>query len=224
MWNQNGRSPSITFEYTLHQPPPHARRLRPVYYSFPTSESAESQELDGPRLLGFLQHNGSLYGQASAEPLDNRLFRPTGAGVDLGLTQGPETNEVCEQASGGGACEGPLQGQGSRGNQKRGTAGAAFWGAGPGGRPFGPRRRQRSQTRGAGSAQACRAGTGLGLGVRASSDVCSLGWALLSPLEGWGDRGSEREDLSPHTDRPPRWRGSPARDTLTPAPLLLRIR
>ncbi|XP_008150707.2 ADAMTS-like protein 2 [Eptesicus fuscus] len=112
VWNQNGRSPSITFEYTLQ----HAHRLRPVYYSFPTSESAESPELGRPRLLGFLQHNGSLYGQAPSARLgpDNRLSRPTGASVDLGLSPSQETNEVCEQASGGGACEGPLQGKGSR--------------------------------------------------------------------------------------------------------------
>ncbi|KAF6326877.1 ADAMTS like 2 [Rhinolophus ferrumequinum] len=111
VWNQNGKSPSITFEYTLLQPP-HAHRIQPVYYSFsePTSESAESQELDGPGLLGFLQHNGSLYGQDSAERLglDNRLFGPLSPGIELGLSKGQETNEVCEQAS-GGACEGPLR-------------------------------------------------------------------------------------------------------------------
>ncbi|XP_059514417.1 ADAMTS-like protein 2 [Myotis daubentonii] len=117
VWNQNGKSPSITFEYTL-QHPPHAS-LRPLYYSFPGSES---QELDGPGLLGFLQHNGSLYGQASSERLgtDNRLFSTPGTGPELGLSQGQETNEVCEQASGGRACEGSLRGQGSRdGNATR---------------------------------------------------------------------------------------------------------
>ncbi|KAB0394055.1 hypothetical protein E2I00_001759, partial [Balaenoptera physalus] len=76
VWNQNGKSPSITFEYTLLQPP-HAHRIQPIYYSFsePASDSAESQELDGAGLVGFLQHNGSLYGQASSEQLglDNRL-------------------------------------------------------------------------------------------------------------------------------------------------------
>ncbi|KAM5259560.1 ADAMTS-like protein 2 isoform 2-T2 [Hipposideros larvatus] len=116
VWNQNGKSPSITFEYTLLQPP-HARRIQPVYYSFsePASESAESQELDGPALLGFLQHNGSLYGQASSERLglDNRLFGPPGSEIELGLIKGQETNEVCEQAS-GGACEGPPRGKGFR--------------------------------------------------------------------------------------------------------------
>ncbi|XP_014399707.1 PREDICTED: ADAMTS-like protein 2 [Myotis brandtii] len=65
VWNQNGKSPSITFEYTL-QHPQHDHRLRPLYYSFPGSESAESQELDGPGLLGFLQHNGSRIPPGSA--------------------------------------------------------------------------------------------------------------------------------------------------------------
>lgn len=125
VWNQNGKSPSITFEYTLLQPP-HTHRIQPVYYSFsePASESAESQELDGPGLLGFLQHNGSLYGQASSERLglDNQLFGPLSPGIELGLSKGQETNEVCEQAS-GGACEGPLRGKGFRGNQQDGWGG-----------------------------------------------------------------------------------------------------
>lgn len=131
VWNQNGKSPSITFEYTL-QHPQHAHRPRPLYYSFPGSESAESQELDGPGLLGFLQHNGSLYGQASSERLglDNQLFSTPGAGTELGLSQGQETNEVCEQASGGRACQGPLRGKGSRGNWQ-GLPGERGRGEGP---------------------------------------------------------------------------------------------
>lgn len=97
VWNQNGKSPSITFEYTLLQPP-HAHRIQPVYYSFsePTADSTESQELDGAGLVGFLQHNGSLYGQASSEQLglDNRLFGHRGPGIELGLSKGQETNET----------------------------------------------------------------------------------------------------------------------------------
>lgn len=120
MWNQNGRSPSITFEYTLLQPP-HAGRAQPVYYSFsePASDSAEGQELDGAALLGFLRHNSSSYGEASSERLglDHRLFGHLGPGIELGLSKGQETNEVCEQA-GGGACEGPPRGKGFRGNQE----------------------------------------------------------------------------------------------------------
>lgn len=97
VWNQNGKSPSITFEYTLLQPP-HTHRLQPIYYSFsdPTSDSAESQELDGAGLAGFLQHNASLFGQASSERLglDNRLFGHRGPGIELGLSRGQESNET----------------------------------------------------------------------------------------------------------------------------------
>ncbi|XP_049751961.1 ADAMTS-like protein 2 isoform X2 [Elephas maximus indicus] len=124
VWNQNGRSPSITFEYTLLQPPL-AHRLQPVYYSFsqPASESAESQELGGTTLLGFVRHNGSLYSRASMERLglDHRLFGPPGPELELGLGKGPETNEVCKQAS-GGACEGPPGGKGFRDGNATGTA------------------------------------------------------------------------------------------------------
>ncbi|XP_009186175.2 ADAMTS-like protein 2 isoform X1 [Papio anubis] len=126
VWNQNGKSPSITFEYTLLQPPhePHERRPQPVYYGFsePASESAESQGLDGAGLMGFVPHNGSLYGQASSERLglDNRLFSHPGLDMELGPSQGQETNEVCEQA-GGGACEGPPRGKGFRDLNVTGT-------------------------------------------------------------------------------------------------------
>lgn len=124
VWNQNGKSPSITFEYTLLQPP-HAHRLQPVYYSLSeaASESAESQELGRAGLLGLLQHNGSLYGQTSSEQLglDSRLFGSLRPGIEPSLGKGQETNEVCEQAS-GGACEGHPRGKGFLGNQ------GAFWG------------------------------------------------------------------------------------------------
>ncbi|XP_055207437.1 ADAMTS-like protein 2 isoform X4 [Gorilla gorilla gorilla] len=123
VWNQNGKSPSITFEYTLLQPP-HESRPQPIYYGFsePASESAESQGLDGAGLMGFVPHNGSLYGQASSERLglDNRLFGHPGLDMELGPSQGQETNEVCEQA-GGGACEGPPRGKGFRDRNVTGT-------------------------------------------------------------------------------------------------------
>uniref|UniRef100_A0A2R9A7A2 ADAMTS-like protein 2 n=1 Tax=Pan paniscus TaxID=9597 RepID=A0A2R9A7A2_PANPA len=118
VWNQNGKSPSITFEYTLLQPP-HESRPQPIYYGF---SDAESQGLDGAGLMGFVPHNGSLYGQASSERLglDNRLFGHPGLDMELGQSQGQETNEVCEQA-GGGACEGPPRGKGFRDHNVTGT-------------------------------------------------------------------------------------------------------
>ncbi|XP_028714547.1 ADAMTS-like protein 2 isoform X1 [Peromyscus leucopus] len=127
VWNQNGKSPSITFEYTLLQPP-HMHHLQPVYYSFsePASESTEStegQELDGARLLGFMQHNGSLYHQASSERLglNNQLFQPPAPEVERGPSRGQETNEVCERAS-GGVCEGPPRGKGFQDRNATGIA------------------------------------------------------------------------------------------------------
>ncbi|XP_021507621.1 ADAMTS-like protein 2 isoform X1 [Meriones unguiculatus] len=127
VWNQNGKSPSITFEYTLLQPP-HVHHLQPVYYSFsePGSESTESterQELDSARLLGFMQHNGSLYRQASSERLglDNQLFQPPAPEMELGLNRGQETNEVCKRAS-GGVCEGPPRGKGFQDHNATGIA------------------------------------------------------------------------------------------------------
>ncbi|XP_040819291.1 ADAMTS-like protein 2 [Ochotona curzoniae] len=126
VWNQNGKSPSITFEYTLLQPP-HTHRLQPLYYGFaePASDSAESQELGRAGLLRFLQHNGSLYGPASSERLglDNQLFGPPGPEMELGLGRGPQTNEVCEPASGsGGACQGAPRGQGFRDHNATGSS------------------------------------------------------------------------------------------------------
>ncbi|XP_078187239.1 ADAMTS-like protein 2 isoform X5 [Callithrix jacchus] len=116
VWNQNGKSPSITFEYTLLQPP-HEHRPQPIYYGFsePASESAESQGLDRARLMGFVPHNGSLYGLASSEQLglDNRLFGHPGLEMELGPSQGQETNEVCQQA-GGRTCEEPPRGKSFR--------------------------------------------------------------------------------------------------------------
>ncbi|XP_075041914.1 ADAMTS-like protein 2 [Mixophyes fleayi] len=43
VWNQNGKNPSITFQYTLLRRP-HSRVTQPVYYTFPDSESDESRE------------------------------------------------------------------------------------------------------------------------------------------------------------------------------------
>ncbi|XP_073455774.1 ADAMTS-like protein 2 [Aquarana catesbeiana] len=45
VWNQNGKNPSITFQYTLLRRP-HSRITQPVYYPFPESESEESKELE----------------------------------------------------------------------------------------------------------------------------------------------------------------------------------
>lgn len=134
MWNQNGRSPSITFQYTLRQPS--GARPGPPYYHFsPTSESTEDQGLDGPGPLGFLPHNGSLFGQASPERLglDDRLLGAPGP--ELGLSKGD--NEVCEPA-GGRAFAGAPSGTGFRGNRRGASRGGA---SGKGLRPLQTARR-----------------------------------------------------------------------------------
>ncbi|XP_066438124.1 ADAMTS-like protein 2 [Eleutherodactylus coqui] len=45
VWNQNGKNPSITFQYTLLRRP-HSRVTQPIYYPFPDSESEESKEFE----------------------------------------------------------------------------------------------------------------------------------------------------------------------------------
>ncbi|XP_027725344.1 ADAMTS-like protein 2 isoform X4 [Vombatus ursinus] len=116
VWNQNGKSPSITFEYTLLRKP-HSQSIQPVYYTFSetASESAESREFDGEGLVGIVQHNGSYYGKSSKERLDleNQLFGQQGPSEDLNLSKGQETNEVYERA-GGMDCEAPLRGKAFR--------------------------------------------------------------------------------------------------------------
>lgn len=123
VWNQNGKSPSITFEYTLLQSP-NMHHLPPVYYGFSeaaseSTESTERQQLNTARLLGFMQHNGSLYHQTSSErlSLNSQLFQPPAPEVELGPSRGQETNEVCKQAS-GGVCEGPSRGKGFQGEKE----------------------------------------------------------------------------------------------------------
>lgn len=83
MWNQNGRTPYITYEYTVLRdslppvPPP------PVYTGSDTSAGEVSVEVGGPP-----PPNGSVYDQAAPES------RAEGGGADG--QKGQETNEVYE--------------------------------------------------------------------------------------------------------------------------------
>ncbi|NXC83344.1 ATL2 protein, partial [Cercotrichas coryphoeus] len=99
VWNQNGKNPSITFEYTLLRKP-HSKNLQPIYYTFSESESEESRELDGDVPLGFLQHNATYFGKISRERIDleNQVFGRQDTEEDLNLSKGQETNEVYERA------------------------------------------------------------------------------------------------------------------------------
>ncbi|XP_075628276.1 ADAMTS-like protein 2 isoform X13 [Balearica regulorum gibbericeps] len=98
VWNQNGKSPSITFEYTLLRKP-HSN-LQPIYYTFSESDSEESREFDGDVPLGFIQHNATYFGKISRERIDleNQVFGRQDTEEDLNLSKGQETNEVYERA------------------------------------------------------------------------------------------------------------------------------
>ncbi|XP_072208938.1 ADAMTS-like protein 2 isoform X5 [Excalfactoria chinensis] len=98
VWNQNGKNPSITFEYTLLRKP-HSN-LQPIYYTFSESDSEESREFDGDVPLGFIQHNATYFGKISRERIDleNQVFGRQETEEDLNLSKGQETNEVYERA------------------------------------------------------------------------------------------------------------------------------
>ncbi|XP_067165404.1 ADAMTS-like protein 2 isoform X2 [Apteryx mantelli] len=97
VWNQNGKNPSITFEYTLLRKP-HSN-LQPIYYTFSESDSEESREFDGDVPLGFIQHNATYFGKISRERIDleNQVFGRQDTEEDLNLSKGQETNEVYER-------------------------------------------------------------------------------------------------------------------------------
>ncbi|XP_073170070.1 ADAMTS-like protein 2 [Lepidochelys kempii] len=99
VWNQNGKNPSITFEYTLLRKP-HSKVIQPIYYTFSESESEESREFDGEVPLGFSQRNASYFGKLSRERIDlaNQVFGRQDTEEDLNLSKGQETNEVYERA------------------------------------------------------------------------------------------------------------------------------
>lgn len=86
VWNQNGRAPYITFEYTVLRdslppvPPP------PVYTGADTSAGEVSVEM-----VGLLAPNSSIYVQAAP-----------GGHLDSGggeVQKGQETNEVYEESA-----------------------------------------------------------------------------------------------------------------------------
>ncbi|XP_064027496.1 ADAMTS-like protein 2 isoform X4 [Pogoniulus pusillus] len=99
VWNQNGKNPSITFEYTLLRKP-HSQSLQPIYYTFSESESEESREFGADVPLGFIQHNATYFGKLSRERLDleNQVFGRQDTEEELNLSKGQETNEVYERA------------------------------------------------------------------------------------------------------------------------------
>lgn len=118
VWNQNGKNPSITFEYTLLRKP-HSKNLQPIYYTFSESESEESREFDGDVPLGFIQHNATYFGKISRERIDleNQVFGRQDTEEDLNLSKGQETNEVYERAE-TIDCEPKLKGKQPQGKEE----------------------------------------------------------------------------------------------------------
>lgn len=98
VWNQNGKNPSITYEYTLLKRP-HLKNAQPIYYTFSESDSEESREFDGEEPLGFIQHNASYFGTHSKEKIhfENQVLERQDSTEDLYMSKIQETNEVYEQ-------------------------------------------------------------------------------------------------------------------------------
>lgn len=97
VWNQNGKNPSITFEYTLLRKP-HSN-LQPIYYTFSESDSEESREFDGDVPLGFIQHNATYFGKISRERIDleNQVFGRQDTEEDLNLSKDPNVTRSTYQ-------------------------------------------------------------------------------------------------------------------------------
>ncbi|XP_013928722.1 PREDICTED: ADAMTS-like protein 2 isoform X3 [Thamnophis sirtalis] len=95
VWNQNGKNPSITYEYIL-QTRPYLKKLPPLYYGFSESNSKEKTEYEGGFLWGLTQLNASLLATVSQERghLEKLLFGRQGRGDNLKLSKMQQTNEV----------------------------------------------------------------------------------------------------------------------------------
>uniref|UniRef100_UPI003AB03A30 ADAMTS-like protein 2 n=1 Tax=Centroberyx gerrardi TaxID=166262 RepID=UPI003AB03A30 len=94
VWNQNGRIPYITYEYTVLReslspvPPP------PVYTGADSSAGAASVEVGG-----LLAPNASVYDAAGPEGRQNRVLLEPGVPGGAEGQKGQETNEVYEETA-----------------------------------------------------------------------------------------------------------------------------
>ncbi|KAG8142141.1 hypothetical protein E2320_006761, partial [Naja naja] len=95
VWNQNGKKPSITYEYIL-QARPYLKKLPPIYYGFSESGSEEKTEFEEGFLWGLAQLNASLLATLSQEKghLEKLLFGRQGRGDELKLSKMQQTNEL----------------------------------------------------------------------------------------------------------------------------------
>ncbi|XP_044124975.1 ADAMTS-like protein 2 [Bufo gargarizans] len=93
VWNQNGKNPSITFQYTLLRRP-HSRVIQPIYYPFPDSDSEESKEFEED----FTSQNISL--SPNVQKGRTKVETPAIGRQNLGENGSPvseqHTNEVFE--------------------------------------------------------------------------------------------------------------------------------
>uniref|UniRef100_A0A8C5PQP6 ADAMTS like 2 n=1 Tax=Leptobrachium leishanense TaxID=445787 RepID=A0A8C5PQP6_9ANUR len=97
VWNQNGKNPSITFQYTLLRRP-HSRITQPIYYTFPESESEESKELEEDFTLQNVSYSNVNKGPHKGGTPD---FGRRDSSEKLSTVNGQETNEVYETRESG---------------------------------------------------------------------------------------------------------------------------
>lgn len=102
VWNQNGRSPYITYEYTVLRDPRSAA-LQTLLY--PGTESrGTGGKTRGPISMetdSLHPHNGSMYAKAAKDTVGNGnqvLEKESTAGGAVG-SKGQETNEVYEETA-----------------------------------------------------------------------------------------------------------------------------
>ncbi|XP_056395971.1 ADAMTS-like protein 2 [Hyla sarda] len=93
VWNQNGKNPSITFQYTLLRRP-HSRVTQPIYYPFSDSESEESKEFDED----FTSQNRSISSnvQKGRTKAETPTFGIPNSGENASPVNEQHTNEVYE--------------------------------------------------------------------------------------------------------------------------------
>ncbi|CDQ97960.1 unnamed protein product, partial [Oncorhynchus mykiss] len=91
VWNQNGRIPYITYEYTVLRESLSPIPQPPVYTGPNSTTPGVSVEMGS-----MVAPNESMYDKAIPEPQQNRLLKK---GAEMAGTEGQETNEVYEETA-----------------------------------------------------------------------------------------------------------------------------
>ncbi|XP_043914823.1 ADAMTS-like protein 2 isoform X2 [Protopterus annectens] len=101
VWNQNGKTPLITYEYTILRDP-NSKNIQPVYYTFTDTESdiEEGKVLEESETMVLHQHNTTFYETMSKENVDleNRVLGEEQISEEINLSKAQETNEIYEEA------------------------------------------------------------------------------------------------------------------------------